>query len=408
MSSLTPSAAARDGADPIFALHAEAVRRARAGESILNATLGALLHDDGRLAVMPSAAEAFARVPSDIAAAYAPIAGDPAFLEAVIADVFEAESLAEQAVAVATPGCTGALHAAVVDFLEPGEAALTTSHFWGSYEAITSYTGRGIETFNMFRPDLRFDTDAFASGLSATLDRQARALVLFNFPCHNPTGYSLDDGEWDAVSSIVRDAGARAPVAFMLDNAYAAFGSGGNRWVHYAPRMLETATVLVGWTISKTFTQYGARVGALVAAHRDAAERRKLAGALSFSCRATWSNCNQPGLLAATALLTDPQLRRRSTEERERLIELLQERVEAFNDAAHAAGLAYPRYEGGFFVTVFTPDGEVTAATMREAGVFVLPMAGAVRVALCATPVAEISRLVDALAAGVAAAEASA
>ena len=60
---LIPEAATREGNDPIFALHGEAVRRAAAGESILNSTLGALMNDDGSLAVMPAAAEALGRVP---------------------------------------------------------------------------------------------------------------------------------------------------------------------------------------------------------------------------------------------------------------------------------------------------------------------------------------------------------
>ena len=47
---LPDHAAARPGNDPIFALNAEANRRAAAGESILNSTLGALMTDDGRLA----------------------------------------------------------------------------------------------------------------------------------------------------------------------------------------------------------------------------------------------------------------------------------------------------------------------------------------------------------------------
>jgi aromatic-amino-acid transaminase len=291
------------------------------------------------------------------------------------------------------------------NFLEPGQAALTSSHYWGSYRAIASYSGRSIDTFNMYDANLRFDLAAFEEGLDRMIDRQGRALVLFNFPCHNPTGYSLHNDEWEAVSRIVRDAGARAPIAFLLDNAYAAFGSGTSRWVTFVPRMLETVTVLVGWTISKTFAQYGARVGALVAAHRSADERAQLASSLGYSCRATWSNCNHAGQVATTELLTDPDLRARSTAERAGLIALLRERVDAFNDGALAAGLSYPRYDGGFFVSVFTPDSEVTAARMRAEGVYAVPMPGAVRLALCATPVASIPRLVDAVAAGVGEAE---
>jgi aromatic-amino-acid transaminase len=130
---LTPECQARSGNDPIFALNAEASRRAKAGESIVNATLGALMEDDGRLAVMPVVFEALAAVPPEKGAAYAQIAGDAPFLQAVVADLFGAGPLAAQSVAVATPGGTGALHHAIVNFLQPGEALLTTSFYWGPY-----------------------------------------------------------------------------------------------------------------------------------------------------------------------------------------------------------------------------------------------------------------------------------
>ena len=80
---LIPGSAERPGDDPIFALHAEAVRRAAAGESVLDATLGALMQDDGRLAILPVVSEAIRRVDPERAAAYAPISGPPAYLAAV-------------------------------------------------------------------------------------------------------------------------------------------------------------------------------------------------------------------------------------------------------------------------------------------------------------------------------------
>jgi hypothetical protein len=41
---------------------------------------------------------------------------------------------------------------------------------------------------------------------------------------------------------------------------------------------------------------------------------------------------------------------------------------------------------------------------MRELGVYVVPLNGAVRVALCSTPAAEVPRLIEALAVGLSAA----
>src|SRR5262249_40899513 len=142
--SLIPAAAGRAGDDPIFLLDAEARSRAARGESILNATLGALTEDDGTLAVMPSVVAAMAGVPVKRAAAYAPILGDAEFLRAVTADLFGAGPLADVAVAAATPGGTGAIHHAVANFLEPGQSLLTTSWYWGPYRMIAQHAGRGV------------------------------------------------------------------------------------------------------------------------------------------------------------------------------------------------------------------------------------------------------------------------
>ncbi len=396
---LIPECADRSGEDPIFALNAEAARRRAAGESIVNATVGALIDDHGELAVMPSVFEAFARVAPRKAAGYAPIAGVPKFLTAVTRDLFGAGSLAAQSVAVATPGGTGALHHAIVNFLAPGDALLTTDFHWAPYETIAEATRRRIETFAMFDDAGRFDTRAFEVALETQLAAQSRALILLNTPCHNPTGYAFDERDWDEVERIVRSHALDAPIALLVDFAYARFApNAAERWIERAERIAGDALVLVAWTASKAFAQYGARVGALVAVHPDAEVRRRVQNALAFSCRGTWSNCNHLGMLAITEVLENAELRTRADQEREVLRALLFERVRAFNAAATSANLRYPRYEGGFFVTVFCSGPEAVAKRMRERGVFVVPVDGGVRIALCSTPASEVPRLVDALA----------
>lgn len=396
--SLVPASASRPGDDPIFALNHEARQRAQQGEDVLNATLGALMDDDGRLAVMPSVAECLRNVPASAAAAYAPISGPPAFLDAVVADLFGSGELAERCVAVATAGGTGAIHHSIVNFLEPGQALLTTSYRWSPYDIIADHTGRAVRTFPMFDAAGDFDVAAFREAAIGLVEEQGRALVVINSPCHNPTGYSLDADEWAQVADALRAAHERGPVVLLIDAAYAKFAhSDAAVWTRYAEELSRTMPVLVAWSASKAFAQYGARVGALVAAHHSADERARIKNALGYSCRGTWSNCNHLGMLAVTELLTNPEMLARSEEERAGLRALLGERVSAFNELASKAGLQYPRYEGGFFVSVFTPDAVQTAARAREDGVFVVPLQSAVRVALCSTPVASVPRLVDAL-----------
>lgn len=405
---LIPSCADRPGDDPIFTLNAEALARAAKGQRILNATLGALMTDDGHLAVMPSVTKAIASIDPEQAAAYAPISGDLEFRRAIVRDTFGDSPLADRSVAVATAGATGAILHAITCFLEPGQALLTSSYFWTPYQIIASHTGRAVELFEMFNEEGRFGTRAFEEALARLMARQGRALVVLNFPCHNPTGYSLDDSEWQEVAAIIERHANRGPISLLIDLAYAHFGSDASRaWVRHAERISESAQLLVAWTASKAFAQYGARVGALIAPHADPVERERLANGLGFACRGTWSNCNHLGMLAITHLLEDEEARAQCLRERAALVELLGERVTAFNAAAAEAGLSYPRYEGGFFVAVFTPDAVRTAERMKERGVFVVPMKGAVRVALCSTPAAEVPRLVEALQEGYRAAQES-
>ena len=406
---LIPLAADRPGDDPIFRLNAEAKARAASGESILNATIGALLEDDGKLAILPSVSEAIANVDPRRAASYAPISGEPAFLQAVIDDTFGRSELASFSIAAATAGGTGALLHAITSFLEPGQSILVPEYYWGPYKTIASHTARKVETFSMFTEEGGFDLLSFEAGLKGQLEGQGRALIIFNFPCNNPTGYSLDDDEWRELSLIVERQAEKGPITFLVDLAYARFGAAGSeRWVEHVEGLARCAQLLVAWSGSKAFAQYGARVGALIAVHPAPKERARLSAALGFACRGTWSNCNHQAMVAITELLLDPAKRRRVTAEREVLKRLLHERVDAFNQAARGTSLRYPRYEGGFFVSVFTPNAEVMAEKMRELGVFVIPLQGAVRVALCAIRSRDVPRLVVALEDGLAAAEESA
>jgi aspartate/tyrosine/aromatic aminotransferase len=223
--------------------------------------------------------------------------------------------------------------------------------------------------------------------------------LFLNDPCHNPTGYSMRPEEWRGVVERLVAHANEAPVTLLVDMAYAAYGPGdGRAFLKELRPLLGKVGLLFAWTASKTFTHYGLRVGAIVACVPDPAERVATESALCYSCRGTWSNVNRGGMRAITRLLTETDLAAACDRERDALKALLNARVAAFNEAAPARGLKYPRYEGGFFVTVFADDALERARRMRDAGVFVVPQKSALRVALCSVAAAEVGRLVEALA----------
>ncbi|MCA9000759.1 MAG: aminotransferase class I/II-fold pyridoxal phosphate-dependent enzyme, partial [Planctomycetes bacterium] len=400
---LIGAARQRPSEDPIFAIHGEALRRAAAGEDVIDASLGTLMDEDGKLSVMPTVIETLRKVDPTRAAAYAPISGEKCFNDAVIADVFGPAGLVDQASCVATAGGTGAVHHAVVNFLDLGEKLLTTDFHWGPYGTIADQSGRGVKTFPMFDENHGFNLPALKSALEELAKTQSRILLILNFPCHNPTGYSLSDAEWRGVVDILKEVDQGIPVALLLDMAYARYGAPGtDAWVKYVGELTDRMPVMAAWSASKTFAQYGARTGGLAVALADGEERKRIEAALSYTGRGTWSNCNHSMMLAAADLLTDPKLRERVEADRAALLDMLGERVEIFNEEAKAAGIQYPRYEGGFFVIVFSSDPKETARRCNAEGLFVVPINGAVRIALCATPKPVVKRMVEILARGVA------
>lgn len=396
-----PAHQGRPTDDPIFALNREATTRAKAGESIINATLGAAMDDSGKLAILKTAVQAVREVGEETFAGYAPITGAPAFNNAVMDDLFGDEpELRAAAIAAATPGGTGALRHAVCNFLEPGQALLTTNYFWGPYQTIADEADRKVETFEMFAADGTFDVGALDAAIDRQLSTQKRVLLFLNDPCHNPTGFSMHGDEWRKVAEVLAKhaSSGRGSVTLLCDTAYTAYSAGHPRaFLKELRPLLGKVALLFAWSASKTYTMYGLRVGAIVACIADEAERKATEAAFAYSCRGTWSNCNHGGLAAVTRLLTDPGLRSACDAERSVLKDTLFKRVAAFNRAAAPAQLKYPRYEGGFFVTVFAPDAAERAVRMKEKGVFVVPQKAALRVALCSVREADVERLVDAL-----------
>ncbi len=403
---LIPSHQARPSDDPIFGLHQEATARRARGDAILDATIGVLLDDAGKLSVLPTAAKAVHEVSTLDFASYAPISGNPEFLRAVIADLLASQpDLATSAVAVATPGGSGAVRHAIANFLEPGQALLTTSWYWSPYATLADESARRLETFEMFASDGSLDIAAFDASLDRHLRTQGRALVVLNDPAHNPTGYSMSGADWSGVVERIAARAEEGPITLLVDCAYLVYGAHTDprAYLRHLVPLLGKATILFAWSASKSFTLYGQRVGALIACIADPKERTLVASALSYSCRGTWSNCNRGGMTAVTRLLAHPESARTSSEERTAIGRVLLARVAAFNRCAKERGLLHPRYEGGFFVTVFLPRAPEVAAAMRKIGVYVVPQTredgkGALRLALCAVPESDVKRLVDAVA----------
>lgn len=378
-------------------MHGAALQRRAEGADVVDSTLGVLMDDDGRLAVLPTVAEVVGGLDPREVAGYTALSGLGELIAAIQEDVLPPGPLRGRATSVVTPGGTGAIYQGIVNFLDPGQSALSTDLTWGPYQSIAMQNGRRLERFPMFDSDGAFHLEALDAAVRRLAAAQGRVLLILNSPCQNPTGYALSRDDWDGLADVLASVSASSPVTLLLDLAYLNYAREEAAWWGAVDRVMENGTVLLAWTASKTFTQYGARVGALVGLHRDAETRGEMARALNFAARGTWSACNHAGQRAITQLLIEPELAARTEDERGVLRELLAARWAAFQEAAGPGGLEVPAWSGGFFTCVRTPDAATVADRLMDHDVFVVPVDGALRIALCATRADQMARLVSAL-----------
>lgn len=394
---LIPTRRAFPGDDPIFALNAEAQARKAGGETILNATVGALLDDSGQLVVHDSVLDLWRKLTTLEVAPYAPIAGDPAFLLALVQRHWHL--LTSAGAACATPGGSGALALSLRNFLEPGQTLLTTAPFWGPYATLAGENGMELATAPWPAAGEPLDGAAWEQALGALAAAQSRILLWLNDPCHNPTGRSLSAADRGVLKALLRRTAERVPITLLLDFAYLDYTrepeSVAAALADYAELGAE-GRVLVGasLSISKSMTLYGARCGALAFPW---CQEPALQAALTQSCRGTWSNCARAPQALVVRLAKDGKAQARLAAEHRHWSEVLAARAQALDEALVAQGLAPLQWQGGFFVTAAAPDPDSACATLKTQGVYTVPLPEGLRLGLCGMRAGDAPQLARAL-----------
>ena len=354
-------------------------------EKVVNATIGALLDDEGELLVLSSVDEAFTGLEPAEYAQYAPIGGTPAYRSAIIKAALGSFVPSTQVRAVATPGGTGALHCMVSNYSAPGDKILTTDWFWGPYKTVAAEMGRGLDTFELYNEQRSFNLEAFGAKVEELLANQDRLVIILNTPDQNPTGYSLTDDEWRGVVAILADQDPSKRIALVVDTAYIDFAGDEEEYRSFYPILEELpANVLpvIAFSLSKTFTMYGMRAGALICLAPYAEIADEFVRVCEFSARGTWSNSPKAGQSLVANIFRDPDLLARVTTERAEIRELLLTRAHALEEAAAEAGMDMLPYDGGFFAAIPCSDPAAASAELEKDGIFLVPLAKGLRVSV--------------------------
>lgn len=373
--------------DKIFGIsrRANEMKAEQGDEAVVNATIGALLNDDGDLMVLSSVDDTFMGLEPEEYAGYAPIGGTPDFRKAVIKAAFgkyEPKGFVE---AVASPGGTGAIRNVIANYSCPGDQVLTSDWHWSPYGTIASEIGRSITTYEMFTEDRKYNVAALQAKVAELLAVQDRLVVIINTPAHNPTGYALTVEDWKQVVEVLRNAAPEKRVALLVDAAYIDFAGDEEAQRAFLP-VLETlpANVLpiMAYSASKTYTLYGMRCGAsicLAPTKEIADEFRRVC---EFSARGSWSNCARAGQSIIARIFSDEALLAKVTAERAEIRDMLLARGRAFEEEAAKAGLVTVPFDGGFFVSIPCDNPDALSARLEKEGIFLVPLAKGLRVSV--------------------------
>ncbi len=354
-------------------------------ENVINATIGALLDDDGELIVLSSVDDVFMGLEPTEYAQYAPIGGTPAFRAAAIRAALKSYVPKGQVRAVATPGGTGALRNTVANYSCPGDQILTTDWHWGPYGTIAQELGRKLATFQLFDEDRKFNIEDFSKRINEILAEQDRLVVILNTPAQNPTGYSLTNEDWEKVSVFLADLPPEKRIALLVDTAYIDFAGDEDKYREFLP-VLETlpANVLpiIAFSMSKTFTLYGLRCGAMICLAQTAEIADEFVKVCEFSSRGTWSNSPRAGQSIIANIFNDADLLAKVTSERADIRNMLLERGHAFEEESARVGLDILPFDGGFFASIPCDDPTAISRKLEKKGIFLVPLAKGLRVSV--------------------------
>ena len=286
---LNTAAIAKQGSDTIFSWWARYQSAAAAGRPAINGTIGALLEDDGNLAINKVVDAAVRVAPEVEISAYAPLAGLPSFLDLsktlALGDARQSlEEFGLHFASTATPGGSGALYLAANNLAERGQTVLLRDRHWGPYQGFLTGCGLDWITWPLL-PDKDnsnhpyFAQEEFEACLSKLCTKQNKLLIWLNDPAHNPTGLSMtSEGRKACLDSFVNSAILNENIGhtLLIDAAYSLYAEEPHGWANTILEAVESGMpwpenmlICISVSLSKSHTIYGLRTGALVSIHPE-------------------------------------------------------------------------------------------------------------------------------------------
>lgn len=375
--------------DNVFAVVALAQEaKAKVGkENVIDATIGSLNDEAGNLVAFDSVFTHYNEIDNKVKAKYASsFSGNADYKQQVYKWVMQDVKLPLAHRVIATPGGSGAVSTTINNILDSNDTLIIPEIAWGSYKLMATMSNIHTTTYSLFEGD-GFNVANFKQICHEVMDKEGKVLAIINDPCHNPTGYSLTQDEWETVIDVVNELSEKGPVVLLNDIAYIDFAydfKASRNYLNTFTNINDNVMIVIAFSCSKTLTSYGLRCGASILLAKEEASVRQVEIVMEKTARALWSNI--PNAAMDNFVYTTTLGYEAFDKEKSYYVDLLKTRSDIFTQEAKEVGLTHYPYREGFFVTLDIEDSTTLNtyhdALMKE-NIFTVKVTKGIRVGLC-------------------------
>ena len=145
----------------------------------------------------------------------------------------------------------------------------------------------------------------------------------------------------------------------------------------------ENVLIMFSFSMSKGYTAYGQRTGALIAVSASKEVIEEFKEINKYTSRATWSNINRGAMTLLTRIQQDKSALAQFEKERDAFYKMIQNRGALFMEESKACGLNALPYKGGFFLSVPAKDPRAVCEKLHDDLIFAVPLRLGIRIAAC-------------------------
>jgi aspartate/tyrosine/aromatic aminotransferase len=379
----------------ILKISKDAIEASKKYNDVINASIGMFYDEDKSIGGMPTVSRAIKELTDWEILPYPAVDGGATFKSNVISWVlgkYEEEIRKTLFIqACATPGGSGAVASTFSIFTKPNESVYVSDIRW-QYERFADRAKINVFEHQLFDGD-KFNLKSFKERLIDLGKIQKQIVVVINDPCHNPTGFTLSESEFEGIIDILNEQ-TDNDLILLYDTAYLDYSHeiDNRAKMRLIPKLKDHVITIIAFSGSKTFGSYGLRLGAAIILSKDEQVAKTIHTKYVNEARGSWSATPTASIELLNKMAT-PTYRDSFLRDLDKINTLVQKRSQAFISQAREIGLKTHPFRSGFYTVVLTKDPDKDYLKLAEHRIFGVPMTGGVRFALCSLSLNEIEGL---------------